>query len=57
MNLQTQLSLLLKDTVIAYTKAKNTSDFFKKRLDISQVPSIHCLMEARKNDRRKNKKN
>ena len=48
MNLQTQLALLLKDAVIAYTKAKNTSDFVKKRLDIKQIPSIHYPTEARK---------
>lgn len=47
MNLQTQLALLLKDAVITYTKAKNTSDFVKKRLDINHVPSIHCLKEVK----------
>ena len=57
MNLQKQLSLLLKDAVIAYTKAKNTSDFFKKRLDINHVSSIHWSMEIEKNAGRKNTKN
>lgn len=48
MNLQKQLSLLLKDAVIAYTKAKNTSDFFKKRLDINPVSNIHWSTEIEK---------
>lgn len=48
MNLQKQLSLLLKDAVIAYTKAKNTSDFFKKRLDINPVSSIYWSTEIEK---------
>lgn len=57
MNLQKQLSLLLKDAVIAYTKAKNTSDFFKKRLDINPVSSIYWSTEIEKNAGRKNTKN
>lgn len=49
MNLQTQLIALLRDAVISYTKAKNSSTFMQKGLDKKKKTSIHCHTEATKN--------